>query len=55
MGWKDRTKFRKKYITPLIEISIIRMTDPLNPTDPMQRYYLTEKGEILLREIMENI
>jgi ATP-dependent DNA helicase RecG len=55
MGWKDRTKFRKKYITPLIEEGIISMTDPENTTDPRQQYYLTEKGKLLLQQIRENI
>ena len=55
MGWKDRTKFRKKYITPLIEEGIINMTDPKNTTDPRQQYYLMDKGRLLLRQIRENI
>ena len=55
MGWKDRTKFRKKYITPLIEEGIISMTDPENTTDPRQQYYLMGKGRLLLQQIRENI
>jgi len=55
MGWKDRTKFRIKYITPLIEEGIINMTDPENTTDPRQQYYLTDKGRLLLQQIRENI
>ncbi|HBE42801.1 MAG TPA: hypothetical protein DDW27_16680 [Bacteroidales bacterium] len=55
MGWKDRTKFRKKFITPLIEEGIIIMTDPENTTDPRQQYYLTDKGRSLLQQIRGNI
>ena len=55
MGWKDRTKFRIKYITPLIEEGFISMTDPENTTDPRQQYYLTDKGRLLLQKIRENI
>jgi ATP-dependent DNA helicase RecG len=54
-GWKHRTKFRLKYIIPLVEEGIINMTDPENTTDPRQQYYLTDKGRLLLQQIRENI
>jgi ATP-dependent DNA helicase RecG len=50
-GWKHRTKFRLKYITPLVEEGILAMTDPEDPTSPKQRYYLTEKGFRFLEEM----
>jgi ATP-dependent DNA helicase RecG len=28
LEWKNRTKFRKKYINPLLEISVLNMTIP---------------------------
>jgi ATP-dependent DNA helicase RecG len=50
-GWKHRTKFRLKYIIPLVEEGILAMTDPEDPTSPKQRYYLTEKGIRFLEEM----
>jgi hypothetical protein len=44
MEWKDRSKFREKYITPLLEEDILVMTIPDKPTSSRQQYCLTEKG-----------
>lgn len=55
MEWKDRTKFRKKFISPLIEEGVLMMTKPEYPTSPNQRYYLTEKGILFLQKIREKI
>jgi len=55
LGWKDRTKFRIKYINPLLETGIIYMTDPEDVNNPKQQYYISEKGKLLLIEIRENI
>ena len=38
LGWSDRTKFRKKFINPLIEKGIIGMTIPDKPQSSHQRY-----------------
>ena len=48
LGWKDRTKFRGKYINPLIDIGVISMTIPDKPKSPNQQYYLLQKGSVLL-------
>ena len=54
-GWKHRTKFRLKYILPLLEEGILAMTDPEDPTSPKQQYYLTEKGIKFLIEIRKQL
>ena len=51
MGLKNRSKFREKYITPLLEEDILAMTIPEKPTSSRQQYSLTEKGKRLLADI----
>lgn len=53
LGWKDRSKFRAKYITPLLEQGILAMTIPDKPNSSRQEYYLTEKGRTFL-ETLQN-
>lgn len=47
-GWSNTSKFKAKYVTPLIEAQLVCMTYPDKPTSPNQRYLLTENGELLL-------
>ena len=47
-GWKNASKFKEKYINPLIAEGLADMTVPGKPTSPNQKYYLTEKGKSLL-------
>lgn len=47
-GWSNSSKFKAKYVTPLIEAQLVCMTHPDKPTSPNQRYLLTENGELLL-------
>ena len=54
MEWKNRTKFRDRYMNPLIEIGIINMTNPEKPQSSKQQYYLSEKGKALLTNLMNN-
>jgi ATP-dependent DNA helicase RecG len=51
MEWKDRSKFREKYVTPLLEENVLAMTIPRKPTSSRQQYILTEKGQRLLADI----
>ncbi len=52
--WKNRTKFRQKYITPLIENDLLGMTIPEKPKSSKQRYKITELGLKLLSGQIEN-
>ncbi len=47
-GWKDRTKFRNKFINPLLKDGLLQMTIPDKPNSPKQKYVITEKGKKLL-------
>jgi ATP-dependent DNA helicase RecG len=44
MGLSDRTKFRRKYIRPLLEAGILELTIPEKPNSQNQKYRLTAKG-----------
>ena len=46
-GWKNTTKFKDKYISPLIIENLVRMTIPDKPTSPNQRYCLTDFGKTI--------
>lgn len=47
-GWKNTSKFKAKYINPLIKELIVSMTLPDKPTSPNQKYFLTDKGKFFL-------
>lgn len=42
-GWKDRTKFRNKFLYPLIHKGLLAMTLPQKPKSPSQQYITTEQ------------
>ena len=44
----NRTRFKKKYLDPLMKMGILAMTQPDSPRSPTQKYYLTELGKALL-------
>jgi hypothetical protein len=48
LSFKDRTKFRIKYIKPFLELELIAMTLPEIPSSPKQKYYTTQLGKDLL-------
>lgn len=50
-GVTNRTKFRRKYIKPLLKEELINMTNPDKPNSPDQKYTITEKGKLLLEEL----
>jgi ATP-dependent DNA helicase RecG len=49
--WQNRTKFRAKYIKPLIDAGWLAMTIPDKPQSSKQRYLTTEAGKIALKEV----
>lgn len=46
--WSNTTKFKAKYVSPLIEAQFVCMAFPDKPTSPNQRYFLTASGKALL-------
>ena len=54
MSYSDRTKFRKKYIYPLLDAEIIQMTIPNKPNSRNQKYQLTAKGLELIEHLKRN-
>jgi len=49
--WKDRTKYKKKFIDPMLKMELISMTIPDKPNSSKQKYVTTEKGKELLKLI----
>ena len=54
MGLADRTKFRRKYIHPLLEAGILEQTIPDKPNSQNQKYRLTAKGIALKNSLTNN-
>ena len=54
MDLTDRTKFRRKYIHPLLEAGIIEQTMPEKPNSRNQKYQLTVKGLELMEHLKSN-
>ena len=52
--WSNTTKFKAKYVRPLIEAQFVGMTLPNKPTSPNQRYFLTDGGRTLLANMTCN-
>ena len=53
-NWSNRTKFRNKYMIPLLELDYMNMTIPNKPKSSKQAYITTDKGELLLKILKEN-
>lgn len=51
LRWKNRTKFRQKYINPLLGENLITMTIPERPQSRMQKYLITKLGLKVLSEL----
>jgi len=49
--WSNTTKFKAKYVKPLIEAQFVGMTFPDKLTSPKQRYFLTDNGKALLANV----
>ena len=50
LEWKDRTKFRNKYINSLLNEELLAMTEPDKIKSPNQAYYTTGLGTNLLSQ-----
>ena len=48
MHWKDRTKFRRRFLIPLVEQGLLQMTIPDKPNSRLQKYVITEAGKAQL-------
>jgi ATP-dependent DNA helicase RecG len=46
-GWSNTTKFKVKFISPLVEEQFVGLMFPDKPTSPKQRYFLTDRGKAL--------
>lgn len=53
-GKKDATHFRRTTLQPMLDDGLLQPTDTKSSHSPQQKYYLTEKGKALYKEIMEN-
>lgn len=49
----NRSRFRTKYINPLLSEECVAMTQPDKPTSSKQQYYLTEKGLMVLKALLK--
>jgi predicted HTH transcriptional regulator len=52
-NWSNRTKFKKKYINPMLEMNLIAMTLPDKPNSPNQKYIITGNGSELLNSLLK--
>jgi ATP-dependent DNA helicase RecG len=52
--WSNTTKFRAKYVSPLIDAQFVGMVLPNKPTSPKLRYFLTDDGKALLANATRN-
>lgn len=48
-NWKDRTKFRNKYIKLFMEFELLGMMIPDKPQSSRQKYQTTQKGNTFLK------
>lgn len=48
IDYKNEKTFRDKYIKPLRETGLIAFTNPKKPTDPENKYTITEAGKVFL-------
>jgi ATP-dependent DNA helicase RecG len=48
LNYKNRTTFPENYLKPLRQTGLIKMTNPEKPTDPENKYRITEAGKLFL-------
>jgi predicted HTH transcriptional regulator len=50
VGWRHKTKFRLKFLRPLLDAGLMAMTEPDKPRSSRQRYVATEAGVQVIGE-----
>ena len=50
LNYSNATKFKQRYLNPLISLQLITMTHPNAPTSPLQKYVITPQGKDLLEK-----
>jgi len=50
-GKKDATHFRRTTLQPMLDDGLLQPTDTKSSHSPQQKYYLTEKGKEIYRQI----
>lgn len=45
MNWKHRTKFRRRFLMPMLEQGLLEMTIPEKPNSRLQKYVITQLGK----------
>lgn len=48
LDYKNRKTFRDNYLLPLQKVGFVSLTIPDSPSDPNQKYVITEKGKLFL-------
>ncbi|MBT3215791.1 MAG: AAA family ATPase [Deltaproteobacteria bacterium] len=51
IDYKNRKSFRDNYLFPLQKVGFLTLTIPENPSDPNQKYSITEKGKLFLARL----
>jgi len=46
LGLSDRKSFFERYLRPALEAGLIERTRPAEPNSRLQKYRLTEKGQV---------
>jgi predicted transcriptional regulator len=49
LGLKGKANFKNRYQKPALADSLVELTIPDKPTSSKQKYRLTEKGQMILR------
>jgi ATP-dependent DNA helicase RecG len=52
--WSNRTKFRNKFINPLLDAGFVQMTIPHKPNSSKQQYHITKHGDAFLHFLNQN-
>jgi ATP-dependent DNA helicase RecG len=48
LDYKNQKTFRDNYLSPLRQVGFIKFTNPAKPTDPDNKYRITEAGKMFL-------